>query len=444
MKVLVIGGGVMGLACAWRLAGAGAQVELFEGRACGQGATHASLGALWPASPLAIGPLQELHRESLWQFESFARTLADDTGLPVTFRRLGRIELLNSDKAESRAHEEAAFADAHWPDFAAPAPTMQLLSPAEIAREQPDLAPTSHAGLFCRATAQVHIPQLIAALKAACLKAGVLIHEHKPVLGLEEDNGRLAFLRIPQGYVAADAFLVAAGAWTPLLSPLVAHCAGAQHRHAPSHGNSSDGGGAGAGHGVGSTAGNRTHAGVHNGGNGGVTVRPAKGQGIALRPPPGFHLRHILKSGTVYLLPWHFDGNPPDPEPGCEPGDEILVGSTTEPEAGYDETPTDLALHALLNAAHTLFPPLRQATLLRQWTGLRPQNPRKPHPPIMGPHPHLANLYLCTGHYKTGIGLAPKVSALMAECILQSQPPHDLTPFLPANCESADKHHLHD
>jgi len=52
MKVLIIGGGIIGMTCAWRLADAGVDVEVFDGRGCGQGATHASLGALWPASPL--------------------------------------------------------------------------------------------------------------------------------------------------------------------------------------------------------------------------------------------------------------------------------------------------------------------------------------------------------------------------------------------------------
>jgi len=76
LKVIVIGAGVIGLSCAWRLAAAGARVELLESRDCGQGATLGALGALWPAGPLVNGPLQQLHRQSLWQFEAFAAELS--------------------------------------------------------------------------------------------------------------------------------------------------------------------------------------------------------------------------------------------------------------------------------------------------------------------------------------------------------------------------------
>ena len=107
------------------------------------------------------------------------------------------------------------------------------------------------------------------------------------------------------------------------------------------------------------------------------------------------------------------------------------MGSTTEPEAGYDEEPTAEGRQTLLAGAAAILPALQGATVLRHWTGLRPQNSHKPHPPIMGPHPAIPNLYICTAHYKTGIGLAPLVSQLMADAILQQTVPEQLIPFLP-------------
>jgi len=365
----------MGLACAWRLARSGAAVTLFEARACGEGATLASLGALWPASPLAQGPLQELHRESLWQFEDFARELAAESGLPVAFRRLGRLEFLNSAKAVLRAQEESVVACARWPGFAGPLPTMQLLDRAGVSHDYPALVPQPHGALLCRATAQVNVRQLVAALRTACVRAGVTILESTAVTSLEFHAKRVIAVRTAKGSTTLDAALVTAGAWSAQVSPAVAAVA---------------------------------------------AIRPVKGQAMRLLPPAGVRLDLIIKSGPTYLIPWD---------------DEILLGSTTEPDAGFDESSTPVARENLLAAAAGIFPPLAEAKVLGHWAGLRPQTPAKPHAPIMGPHPEIPNLYLCTGHYKTGIGLAPLVSDLMNKLITQGSSP-GLDTFRPGRSAS--------
>ena len=334
-----------------------------------------ALGALWPASPLVKGPLQQLHRASLWQFEAFAAELAGAAGLPVRFQRLGRVELLNSDKAVGRAAAETQAACAEWPAFAGALPVMELLAPAQIAARWPQLAPAGHAGLLCRATAQVNVPELAGALQAACAKAGVMLHCQAPAISLEMRGERVAGVRTARGLVEAEAVLAATGAWTPLLSPELAAIA---------------------------------------------PIRPAKGQGIALQTPAGVRLETIVKSESIYLIPWHGPG-----------GGEILVGSTTEPEAGFDETPTPTARETLLAGAAGIVPGLKDAVVLRHWAGLRPQNPAKRHPPIMGPHPKIANLNVCAGHFKTGIGLAPLVSRLMCQTILSGSLSGQLAPFCP-------------
>lgn len=371
--ILILGGGVIGLACAWRLAQGGAHVQLLESREPGQGATLAALGALWPASPLARGPLQELHRASLWQFEGFAAELARVTGRAVSWRRLGRLELLNSSKAADRAAVEAAAACAEWPAFGAPGPTMELLGADEIAGRFPQLSRPVYPGLLCRATAQVQVPELVAALVAACQSAGVSIRSNTRVLALARAGDRVTGVVTAEGTISADSVVLATGAWTALLGEAVAAVA---------------------------------------------PVRPAKGQGLALQMPHGVRLEGIVKADSTYLIPWVERG-------------EILVGSTTEPEAGFDEAATAEGRAQLLAGAAGILPGLRDAVVLRHWAGLRPQNPAKRHPPIMGPHPELGNLFLCTAHFKTGIGLAPVVSQLVAEAMLTGRVPEALTPFLP-------------
>jgi len=365
----------MGLACGWRLARTGAEVTLLDPRAAGAGATGASLGALWPSSALNDRPLQQLHRQSLWRFEAFVQDISAYADMPISFSRLGHLEFLQNDKVAARAAEESAAACASWPVFGDALPQMEVVPLQWALQFQPGLAPLHTALRICRNTAQVHVPELVAALRAACIKSGAELREHQPLTALESTGEHITAARTAQETIPADAVLITAGAWSPLLSPILRHAA---------------------------------------------SIRPVKGQGLALAPPPGFHLRTIVKSGPIYLVPWQ-----------TATRNEILVGSTTEPEAGYDEMPTDVAREALFAGACSLFPALEKSQLLRHWVGLRPQNPAKSHPPLMGPHPTCKNLFLCTGHYKTGIGMAPLVSDLVAKTILTGTPDPALVPFVP-------------
>lgn len=373
IHTIVIGAGVIGLSCAWRLARAGASVELFDGRHCGEGATLAALGALWPPSPLVNGPLQQLHRASLWEFEAFVRELEAASGRKIRFARQGRVELLDSTRETVRAVEEASVACGDWPSFGGEKPVMEMLEPSEVAARFPQVAGDGRGALLCRATAQVRVADLVAALRAACESAGVKLHEARPVTGLESDGQRVTGVQTEGGAIRADVVLAAAGAWSGALSKEVAAVA---------------------------------------------PLRPAKGQGLALAMPAGWELEPIVKSGPIYLIPWREAG-------------EVLVGSTTEPQAGFHEDPTVGGRTVLTRGAAELAPVLKDAPVLRHWAGLRPQNVARRHPPVMGVHPRIPNLYVCTGHYKTGIGMSGLVSRLMAGMMVEDALCPELAEFAP-------------
>jgi glycine oxidase len=373
IHTIVIGAGVMGLSCAWRLARIGASVDLLDGRHCGEGATLAALGALWPPSPLVNGPLQQLHRASLWEFEGFVRELESASGRKIRFNRHGRVELLDSNKDTVRAVEEAGVACGDWPSFGGAAPVMEMLEPAEVAARFPQVAGDGRGALLCRATAQVRVADLVGALRGACENAGVRIHEARAVTGLQDDGRRVTGVQTDGGIMRADIVLAAAGAWSGALSNQVAAVA---------------------------------------------PLRPAKGQGLALAMPAGWDLEMIVKSGPIYLIPWREAG-------------EVLVGSTTEPQAGFDEEPTVGGRTVLTRGAAELVPLLTDAPVLRHWAGLRPQHLARRHPPVMGVHPRIPNLYVCTGHYKTGIGMAGLVSRLIAGMMVEDALCPELAEFAP-------------
>jgi glycine oxidase len=127
-------------------------------------------------------------------------------------------------------------------------------------------------------------------------------------------------------------------------------------------------------------------------------VRPAKGQMAALRSA-GVNLERVVWSKNIYLVPRN-DGR-------------ILAGATVE-YLGFEKTPTAGGLAKLLAAAIEAVPALAEATVEEHWAGLRPDTPD--HLPILGPT-DIDGLLIATGHFRSGILLAPITAQLMREWI---------------------------
>ena len=85
--VLVIGGGVIGLAIAWRAAQRGITVVIADPDP-GRGASYAAAGMLTPVAEAAYAEreLFDLGSVSLHRYPAFAAELTEVTGLPTGFR----------------------------------------------------------------------------------------------------------------------------------------------------------------------------------------------------------------------------------------------------------------------------------------------------------------------------------------------------------------------
>ncbi len=90
--VIVVGGGIIGLASAWRLSLAGARVTLFD-PAPGSGATRAAAGMLAPVTEAHYGEeeLLRLNLESMAAWPAFASELEQQSGLEVGYDRSGTL-----------------------------------------------------------------------------------------------------------------------------------------------------------------------------------------------------------------------------------------------------------------------------------------------------------------------------------------------------------------
>jgi glycine oxidase len=127
-------------------------------------------------------------------------------------------------------------------------------------------------------------------------------------------------------------------------------------------------------------------------------VFPAKGQMIALRCE-SVELKHILWLEHKYLVPRN--------------GGRIIAGSTIE-RTGFDYDVTAGGVKLILQEVMKMVPALEEARIEETWAGLRPDSPD--HLPIVGPT-DLQGLLIATGHFRSGILLAPITARLVREWV---------------------------
>ena len=149
-------------------------------------------------------------------------------------------------------------------------------------------------------------------------------------------------------------------------------------------------------------------------------VRPAKGQMVSMRADE-LKIEHVLWSEKVYLVPRN-DGR-------------ILAGASVE-YVGFDKHVTAGAVEKILSDAIELVPGLAKARIEETWAGLRPDSPD--HLPILGPT-DIDGLLVATGHFRSGVLLAPVTARLMREWITQQQVSVDWERFSPMRFATAKK-----
>src|SRR5580704_17955905 len=370
-RVAIIGAGVVGLGIAWRLAGR-AEVSVFDRGKAGMGASHAAAGMLAACCEAEPGEeaLVALGRDSQARWPGFADELLRETGIDVELRTEGTLVLaLTADDQAQLAHQlefqQKLDLPLHW------------LSAAQTRAKEPHLAGKIAGSVFSPQDHQVDNRKLAAALRVAAERAGVTIHEHKPVKEIAVQAGRATGIVLDDGTsVAADRVVLAAGAWSRGIAGLP------PDRRPP--------------------------------------VRPVKGQMLALHMDAAAPLlNHVLWAPGAYLVPRR-DGR-------------LIIGGTVE-EKGFDEAITAGGMLTLLEAAWRAIPAIEELPIDEIWVGHRPGS--RDDAPILGRGP-LQGLVYATGHHRNGILLAPVTADTIARLVLDDivEPaiaPFGLERFLPA------------
>jgi glycine oxidase len=309
--VVVVGGGVIGLACAWRASQRGLEVRVLERDEPGAGASHVAAGMLAPVGEASWNELAllKLNLASAHRYADFVSELERVSGEDVGYARCGALHVaLDRDEAEElrRRHrlQDSLGLQARW------------LPPAGCRELEPGLAPRVAGGVHVLDEARIDPRALIRALKAALRRQGVEVLSGTEVCEAVVEGDRLAGVLTTDGALhAAGHFVLAAGCWSaaPWL-PVSAR----------------------------------------------PPVRPVKGQILLLRGEAEAVCEGIVVTERVYLVP--------------RPGGSLVVGATVE-ERGFDTTVTAGGVHELLREAYRALPDVAELELVETRAGLRPGTP---------------------------------------------------------------------
>lgn len=166
-SVAVVGGGPIGLAIAWRAAQRGLPVTVYDPQP-GSGAAYAAAGMLAPVAESYFGEraLTALLVESAARWPAFAAELSEVSGQDIGYRTEGTLVVALT--ADDLAHVERLRA--YQAGLGLPISAQRATALRDL---EPLLAPRVRGGAYAAGDHQVDPRRLVAALRAACLAAGV-------------------------------------------------------------------------------------------------------------------------------------------------------------------------------------------------------------------------------------------------------------------------------
>lgn len=356
-RIIVAGGGLIGCTVAWRLAQRGADVQVIESARPGAGASSAAAGMLSPLIETHHAGLQALANQSSALFPGFVAELREGSGIDAELHQSGKVDVAFTDAELQLLRTRYG---SRLPD------SIREFTAADARAIAPGLADDIVGVLFSQQDGSVDNAKLTRAAWMAAANAGAQFTAGSSVREVWCSRNGFEAVTLSTGErIAADAVVIAAGAWSSGIRGLPQL----------------------------------------------LPVLPIRGQMVALeRVPQAVSL--IVMTTQCYIVP-RSDGR-------------VLVGSTVE-RAGFDPRTTALGIAHLLNAALRVVPALRDAAVVSTWAGLRPGTADDL--PILGSDPHAPGVFYATGHFRNGILLAPITADLVAGAIFDEAPCADISAF---------------
>lgn len=406
-NVVVIGGGVIGTACAYFLSEAGWQVTIIERGKFGQACSHGNCGLVVPshilplAMPGVIGPtLRTIFQKNsplkirpgfnlglyhwLWKFAGRcqhepmleagkARAALLDSSMSLYKELIARESLDCEWETEGCLFVfQSQHAMEHY------AKTDELLrehfgmgatrwNGEELSEREPALKPGLAGAWHYERDGHLRPNRLLASWRKVLEERGITIRENCEVKSFRGQSGLLSAIETNEGEQTADAFVVATGAWTPLLNREL-NCR--------------------------------------------IPIQPGKGYSLTMpRPDTCPRLPLLLEEHRVAVTPMQSG---------------YRLGSMME-FVGYDTSLNPRRLELLKSgAAVYLKQPFREP-VEETWYGWRPMT--YDGKPIIDRSPAFENVVLAAGHNMLGLSMAPATGQLVMELLTGRSPHLDPTPY---------------
>lgn len=408
--VLILGGGVIGLASALFLLKAGARVRVLEQGTPGCGSSHGNCGTITPShappltmpgvvgmalrsmlsadAPLYLNPrfdgprlrwLLGFARHCNWRDFAAAATaraailqrsrqllaeLVREEGLDCEFAEEGELYVYRT------ARKLAADEREHVAVLERCGIEVQRLRGEQVESMEPALKPGVAGGLYHPGDARLRPDRYAAELARRVVELGGVIESGARVERFDAGHGRIDTVHSSRGAFQGERVVLALGAWSPLLAKQL---------------------------------------GLR------LPMQPGKGYSLTYtRPARAPRHALVLREASVCVTTWRSG---------------YRLGSTME-FSGYAEGLNRTRLDALRRGAATGLHEPEGPELQEEWWGWRPMSVDEI--PIIGPSTRWSNLLLATAHGMLGVSMSAATGELVAAMLAGAPAAIDATPYAPA------------
>lgn len=406
-KVVVLGGGVIGLSTAYFLAQEGHAVTVIDSSDMNDGCSYGNAGMVVPSHVLPLAQPGMISQGIRWMFNSkspfyvkprfssellswgwqfykhskpahveksktalcslslLSKELYQDLAVKADFswKEDGLLMLFRSEKVGEEEHEAGKIAQELGLE-------VDFLSKEDVTQLEPNLSMDVEGAVHYRSDAHLHPGRFMQFLKESLHRMGVRVLAKTDVLEMLHGAGKVSAIRLKDEELSLDELVISAGAWSPKLAAQL-----------------------------------------------GIMLRilPGKGYSFLLdRNGPMPTIPSILCEGKVAVTPYD---------------QMIRIGGTMEITHTGDHRLNPNRIQGIVDTIRQFYPEMDVAMpgLSTVWHGFRPCTPTGL--PYIGRSEKFSNVVVASGHAMMGLSLAPATGFLVNELVSGKSPTLDLAAF---------------